>query len=95
MSGSFRARRPVSPPTYSHIPLPQASGARFPHDSKEHLDADERLVAASRGAGPSRAKSYPPGGLKLTSGEWKLLAMVVLVAAAVRLFRISRPESVV
>ena len=72
MSGSFRSRRPASPPGYPHLPPPQSS-SRFPHDTKEHLDADARLEAASKGAGPSRTKSFPSGGLKLTSGEWKIV----------------------
>ena len=89
MSGSVRARRPPSPP--SNLPR---SGPRFPHARQDHLDADARRDAASKGFLPGR-KAYPPGGLKVTSGEWKMLLIVTLVAAAVRLFRLSRPNSVV
>ncbi|KAI5117016.1 hypothetical protein M0805_001615 [Coniferiporia weirii] len=90
--GSFRARRPASPP-----PAVQQSmhSQRFPYAAKEHMDADERRAAASRGAGPRPRHYHPPGGLKLTSGEWKLLAFVMVIAAGVRLFRLSRPNSVV
>ncbi|KAI0314327.1 glycosyltransferase family 39 protein [Amylostereum chailletii] len=88
---SVRARRPASPPPgYAH----PAPAPRFP-PKEGHLDADERRNAASRGFGPSRKTAHAPGGLNLTSGEWKLLIVIVLVAAAVRLFRISQPNSVV
>ncbi|TFK66647.1 glycosyltransferase family 39 protein [Pluteus cervinus] len=99
---NVRARRPASPPG---IPLAQQQPQvhphqpRFPHPRDEHLDADERRAAASKGLlTPGRysgGKYFPPGGLHLTSGEWKLLAVVVVVAAAVRLFRLSKPNSVV
>lgn len=59
------------------------------------MDADERRLAASQGLGPGRSKIYPLGGLNVTSGEWKLLFLIVLVAAGVRLFRLSKPNSVV
>jgi dolichyl-phosphate-mannose-protein mannosyltransferase len=58
------------------------------------MDADERRAAASRGAS-LRTKGHPPGGLRLTSGEWKLLLGVVIIAAGVRMFKISYPDSVV
>lgn len=90
-SGSFRARRPPSPP----LVQPLLHTQRFPHAAKEHLDADERRAAASKGAGPRSRYHHPPGGLKLTSGEWKLLAVILLVAAGVRFYRLSRPNSVV
>jgi dolichyl-phosphate-mannose-protein mannosyltransferase len=59
------------------------------------MDADERRAAASMGFAPGRTKYYPPGGLDLSSGEWKLLFVIILVACAVRLFRLSKPNSVV
>jgi dolichyl-phosphate-mannose-protein mannosyltransferase len=31
----------------------------------------------------------------LTGGEWKLLFFIVIIAAGVRLFRLSKPNSVV
>ena len=69
---------------------------RFPHPKEEHLDADARREAASRGFKPGMSlKIYPPGGLTLSSGEWKLLGLVVLLAAFVRLFRLDQPGSVV
>ena len=94
MSGSFRARRPVSPPP--DIPKPVfTTSQRFPHPRGSHLDADERRAVASKGFGPSRTRNYPTGGLHITSGEWKVLVIVVLVAFAVRLFRLSKPNSAV
>ncbi|KAJ7982867.1 glycosyltransferase family 39 protein [Mycena polygramma] len=94
MSGNFRARRPASPPPgASHIPPPTSQ--RFPHARQDHLDADMRREAASKGLAPGRAKIYPLGGLHITSGEWKLLAVILIVASAVRLFRLSKPSSVV
>ncbi|KAK0455735.1 glycosyltransferase family 39 protein [Desarmillaria tabescens] len=88
---SFRARRPASPPPG----IPHAATQRFPHSRQDHLDADARREAASKGFIPSRGKSHSPGGLALTSGEWKLLLVIIIVAAAVRLFRLSSPNSVV
>ncbi|KAH9853332.1 glycosyltransferase family 39 protein [Lenzites betulinus] len=90
MSASVRVRRQPSPPAKpgSH------SGPRFPHPRHDHLDADERREAASKGLRPGR-KTHATGGLNLSPAEWKLLVAVLLVAAAVRLFRISQPNSVV
>ena len=93
MSGNFRARRPVSPPP--EIPKPLLTTQRFPHLRGGHLDADERRAVASKGFGRSRTRNYPTGGLNITSGEWKVLLIVVLVAFAVRLFRLSKPNSTV
>jgi hypothetical protein len=90
LSGAVRSRRPPSPPPNYHQSLP-----RFP--SKEgHLDADERRAAASFGYGPSRKSAHGYGGFNnISSGEWKLLIVLVVIASAVRLFRISKPDSVV
>jgi dolichyl-phosphate-mannose-protein mannosyltransferase len=93
MSGTFRARRPYSPPPTAASPIVHSQ--RFPHAREDHLDADERRAAASKGFAPGRTKSYPPGGLSMTVGEWKLLFFVVLLATGVRLFRLSKPDSVV
>ena len=90
-TGTFRARRPPSPPPIT----PPIHAQRFPYAAKEHLDADERRAAASKGSGPRPRHYFPPGGLRLTVGEWKLLAFVMVIAAAVRLYRLSRPNSVV
>ncbi|KAF8665628.1 hypothetical protein AX16_000083 [Volvariella volvacea WC 439] len=110
MSASVRSRRPASPPPNAGGGIPPAvSHQRFPHPRDAHLDADERRAAASRGfipapgsgrvlggvGGPLGGKYYPPGGLNLTSGEWKLLILIVVVAACVRLYKISKPNSVV
>ena len=92
MSGSVRARRQASPPGRQLQPVPTSQ--RFPHPRHDHLDADERREAASRGLRPGR-KSHATGGLNLSPGEWKLLAVILVVASAVRLFRISQPNSVV
>ncbi|KAJ7196882.1 glycosyltransferase family 39 protein [Mycena haematopus] len=93
MSASVRARRPASPPPgAAHAP---PTSQRFPHARQDHLDADMRRAAASKGLAPGRAKIYPLGGLHISSGEWKLLAVIMIVACAVRLFRLSKPSSVV
>ncbi|ESK87818.1 glycosyltransferase family 39 protein [Moniliophthora roreri MCA 2997] len=98
MAGNVRARRPASPPPgVGHTP-PSLTSQRFPHPRQDHLDADARREAASKGYVPGRTKSsfsYPSGGLNLTSGEIKLLVVIVIIASAVRLFRLSRPNSVV
>jgi dolichyl-phosphate-mannose-protein mannosyltransferase len=91
MSGSVRARRPASPPPGIARSAPPH---RFPHQRQDHLDADERRMAASRGFKPGRS-SHSPGGLNIAPEEWKLLLVIVLVAAGVRLFRLSKPNSVV
>ncbi|KAI0686412.1 Dolichyl-phosphate-mannose-protein mannosyltransferase-domain-containing protein [Cytidiella melzeri] len=93
MSASVRVRRAPSP-TPSGPSLPHTAPQRFPNSRHEHLDADERRAAASRGHGPGR-KTHASGGVDLTSAEWKLLGFVVIVAMGVRLFRLSRPTSVV
>ncbi|KAG9316967.1 glycosyltransferase family 39 protein [Chiua virens] len=94
MSATVRARRPASPPP--GIPHVIPSAHKYPPISsrKDGLDADERREAAAKGYGPTR-KINPPGGLKITSGEWKLLVVILVVASFVRLFRISKPDSVV
>src|SRR5258705_3899526 len=95
MHASVRARRLSSPPpSYTHN-IPPLTSQRFPAPREKHLDADERRAAASKGYGPSRKSTLAPGGYNLTSSEWKLLAFVVIIAAGVRLFRISQPNSVV
>lgn len=90
MSGSVRVRRQPSPPGK----LSSHSTPRFPHPRHDHLDADERREAVSKGLRPGR-KAHATGGLNLSSGEWKLLVVVLLIACAVRLFRISQPTSIV
>ncbi|KAJ7174473.1 glycosyltransferase family 39 protein [Mycena filopes] len=94
MSGNFRAHRPASPPPGAgHAPPPTSQ--RFPHARQDHLDADSRRAAASKGLAPGRAKVYPLGGLNIRPGEWKLLVVILIIASAVRLFRLSKPASVV
>ncbi|KAG7096490.1 hypothetical protein E1B28_003920 [Marasmius oreades] len=91
MSGHVRVRRPASPPG-GHTMTSQ----RFPHPRQDHLDADARRAAATtKGYVPGRTKTYPSGGINITSGEIKLLLVIVLIACAVRFFRLSRPNSVV
>lgn len=38
---------------------------------------------------------HSPGGVYMTSGEWKLMIILVIVACVVRFWRISTPNSVV
>lgn len=94
MSASVRARRPPSPPT--SLPHLVPSAHKYPPipSRKYDLDADERREAAAKGYGPTR-RTHPPGGLNITSGEAKLLVLVLILATFVRLFRISKPDSVV
>jgi dolichyl-phosphate-mannose-protein mannosyltransferase len=89
---SVRARRPASPPPLNGGGL---TSNRFPHRKEDHLDGDERRAAASAMSHAPSRKRTAPGGLNIASGEWKLLAGVILVALAVRLFRLSKPNSVV
>lgn len=93
MSAGVRVRRAASPP-----PSLIAAAPRFPNPKHDHLDADERRAAASRGYGPGRkgqGHGHAPGGVNLAPAEWKLLGVIVLIAFGVRLFRISQPASVV
>lgn len=93
MSAGVRVRRAASPP-----PSIVAAAPRFPNPKHDHLDADERRAAASRGYGPGRkgqGHGHAPGGVNLAPAEWKLLGVIVLIAFGVRLFRISQPDSVV
>ncbi|KAG5723925.1 Dolichyl-phosphate-mannose--protein mannosyltransferase 1 [Termitomyces sp. T112] len=93
MSGHVRVRRPASPPPgVAHVA--SVVSQRFPQSRDDHLDADARRAAASKGF-LGKSKEYLPGGLSLTEGEVKLLFLLVLVAAGVRLFRLSKPDSVV
>ncbi|KAF8844790.1 glycosyltransferase family 39 protein [Paxillus ammoniavirescens] len=94
MSASVRARRPATPPP--GLPHVAPSAHKYPPSlsRKDVLDADQRREAASKGYGPTR-RTHAPGGLKITSAEWKLLVIVLMVATFVRLFRISKPNSVV
>lgn len=94
-TGQFRARRPASPPPGYAYPPPTQSVPRFPHLRDDHLDADARRAAASMGMPPGRTKYFPPGGLNVAPGEWKLLILVVFMAAFVRFFKLSAPDSVV
>lgn len=90
MSANVRVRRPASPPPA----IAYAGQPRFPQQRQDY-NADEKRAAASKGFGPGRTKHYPSGGLSLTQGELKLLFLIVLVACGVRLFRLSKPNSVV
>ncbi|KAG2339153.1 glycosyltransferase family 39 protein [Suillus weaverae] len=92
MAANVRVRRPATPPP--SLPHIVPSSHNYPPVRQDHLSADERREAASKGYGPGR-RSHSPGGLNITSGEWKLLAVVLLIAIGVRMFRISKPDSVV
>lgn len=92
MAANVRVRRPATPPP--GLPHIVPSSHNYPPVRQDHLSADERREAASKGYGPGR-RSHSPGGLNITSGEWKLLAVVLLIAIGVRMFRISKPDSVV
>ncbi|KAF8522321.1 glycosyltransferase family 39 protein [Gautieria morchelliformis] len=96
MSGNFRARKAPAPAPFASG-LPQPSSQRFPTRPQDILDADQRRDAARLDPKhvPSRRAPHPSGGLRITSGEWKLLFGVCFVAVAVRLFRLSKPNSVV
>ncbi|KAI6120079.1 glycosyltransferase family 39 protein [Pisolithus thermaeus] len=94
MSAGVRARRPTTPPLGFSNVTPSAHKYPPSLSRKDDLDADARRQAASKGYGPGH-KSYAPGGLDITSGEWKLLVVVLIVATLVRMFRISHPSSVV
>ena len=52
-------------------------------------------VSRRDGTGPKGPLDFLGGGLNLSSGECKVLALVVLVACCVRLYRLDRPSSVV
>lgn len=93
-AASFRARRPASPPLGASYPPAPVHSQRFPHPASEHMDADERRASASKGSS-LRTKGHPPGGIRLSSGEWKLLLAVIIIAAGVRMFKLSHPTSVV
>ncbi|KAG2108540.1 glycosyltransferase family 39 protein [Suillus cothurnatus] len=92
MASNVRVRRPATPPP--GLPHVTPSSHKYPPIRQDHLSADERREAASKGYGPGQ-RSHSPGGLSITSGEWKLLAVVLLIAIGVRMFRISKPDSVV
>ncbi len=85
MSLGVRPRRLSDPPLAHSRPI----NPRY-----DRLDADEKREAVSKGYLPTR-KQYPPGGIDLARTEWRLLLLIVLLAAGVRLFRISQPNSVV
>ncbi|KAI6151530.1 glycosyltransferase family 39 protein [Pisolithus tinctorius] len=94
MSAGVRARRPATPPLGLSNVTPSAHKYPPSLSRTDGLDADARRQAASKGYGPGH-KGYAPGGLNITSGEWKLLVVVLIVATIVRMFRISHPDSVV
>ncbi|KAF8632407.1 hypothetical protein AX17_004848 [Amanita inopinata Kibby_2008] len=104
MSTNVRARRPTSPPPpLSLPPVPLMSPGistptpppRYTYVRDEHLDADAKRAAASRGLAPTKMRHHSSGGFDLTTAEWRLLFFIVVLAATVRMFRISLPNSVV
>lgn len=98
-SDSFRARRPPSPHTQALTHPPPLPQPRFPqHRASDYVGADEKLDAVRQDAAgrPVLTRKLHAGGLrKMTAGEWKLLIVIALIACAVRLFRLSKPNSVV
>ena len=98
-SDSFRARRPPSPHRQALTHPPPPPQPRFPqHRTSEYVGADEKLDAVRQDAAgrPVLTRKLHAGGLrKMTPGEWKLLIVIALIACGVRLFRISKPNSVV
>jgi hypothetical protein len=71
--------------------------------SHPYMDADAKLEAVRHEGRSSIATSVGTVGRRvgaglggrMTAGEWKVLAVVTFIAFAVRLFRISKPDSVV
>lgn len=98
-SDSFRARRPPSPHKLALTHPPPPPQPRFPqHRASEYVGADEKLDAVRQDVAgrPVLTRKLHTGGLrKMTPGEWKLLIVIALIACAVRLFRLSKPNSVV
>lgn len=98
-SESFRARRPPSPQRQALTHPPPPPQPRFPqHSISDYVGADEKLDAVRQDAAgrPVLTRKLHSGGLrKMTPGEWKLLIVIALIACAVRLFRLSKPNSVV
>ncbi|GJJ07822.1 hypothetical protein Clacol_002027 [Clathrus columnatus] len=88
MSANVRIRRAPSP-------LP-GSSQRYPPRFYDNLDADQRRDAARLDPKhiPSKLQ-YSASGARVTAGEWKLLSFICVVAVCVRLFRLSKPDSVV
>jgi dolichyl-phosphate-mannose-protein mannosyltransferase len=87
------------------IPTPRFQQPRYVEEGQP-MGADEKLDAVRGGVSPNTASRMfggsvvgprTPGGAlgKITSGEFKVLIAVVLVACAVRLFRLGKPNSVV
>lgn len=73
------------------------------YTSHPYMDADAKLEAVRHEAHPGvgstlgnvgRRVSAGLGG-RMSAGEWKVLIVVTLIACAVRLFRLSKPNSVV
>ena len=98
-SDSFRARRPPSPHKLALTHPPPPPQPRFPqHRTGDYVGADEKLDAVRQDVAgrPVLTRKLHTGGLrKMTPGEWKLLIVIALIACAVRLFRLSKPNSVV
>lgn len=90
MLASVRPRGPAATPSVSNV---APSDHKYP-PNRDPLDADARREAASKGYGPGH-KRHASGGLNISSAEWKLLVVILIVATLVRTFRISQPSSVV
>lgn len=85
------------PGAQTRVTASDQSAARIlvQHPVGKHLDADERCAAVSRGIDPRSRHYLAPGGMNITIGKWKLLAFIMVIAAGVRLYRLSIPNSVV
>lgn len=95
MSGSVRIRRAPSP--LPGAAPPNSTSQRYPPLFRDNLDPDERrdLARLNPKNSPPKRTQQALTAVRLTSGEWKLLAFICVLAAFVRLFRLSKPDSVV
>lgn len=91
MASHRRPRAPSPTPQQLTAPYAPSPQPRFPTRTHDHLDADERKATAQ----PGKLRKHHLGGLNLAPAEWKILVVVVIIAAFVRLYKISNPDSVV
>jgi dolichyl-phosphate-mannose-protein mannosyltransferase len=81
---------------------------RYVEEGQTILSADDKLEAVrhdpyahpstfpiSTSTSATGGRSWRGGLGRITSGEWKVIIAVVLVACSVRLFRLGQPDSVV
>lgn len=90
MSGKIRIRRAPSPLHGAQ------STQRYPPHSYDNLGADERRdLARLDPKNIPRRSQHPSGTVRIADGELKLLVVICVIAVLVRLFRLSKPDSVV